>query len=566
MSLSVISQSKPLTRHFVVELEQNADFPNRDFSIKLDLRMLSGNPSDNIDSDGYAEPGSSPDDKRHKPYSYRVKTILIESISWRWLCATNLLVACELFLTIQNSPLDSLPCSWPPLATAIAVGWLLKSYFNPDSPVFNSIEQKEACQNHLFQNHLFVITTTMPGSEHAPQQGQPSTSSGQQIPQATTYIKGYFTRLLNSDSGNNNEGPEQYLHTLGLNCYLYPCDGVCRFRQSSNPSESGALVCEESSTNNTEETPEQISCPHLANTQCYSCNSSDGAALNSVVSGEADATCLASKVTCNVLVLGEDDHLRQCGSVCKNVRALSSHKSSIHTGQKTCDLTVPGESGQLWPCGKTFKNAQILSAHKREAHTGQQTCDLTVLGEDNQLRPCGKIFKNTRSLSFHKTSFHTGQKTCSLTVPGGDGQLRRCGRVFKNSQVLSNHKRRTHSVQQTCNLTALGQDGQLRPCRKVLKNTRAMLDHKSKIHSGQKTCEVIVVGEDGQQRPCGRVCRHITALANHKMRDHSGQKTCSETVVHEDGQQRTCGKVCKNAQDLSNHKRIHRKRKPVDVN
>lgn len=113
--LSVVCQAEPLTERFVVELEQNAVFTNQSFSVKDDQHKWPDSPSDITDTNGYARSDLPLDEKRHKPVGYGVKTTLIESISWQWLCATHLLVSYKLILTTKDSPLCYTPYSWVPV-------------------------------------------------------------------------------------------------------------------------------------------------------------------------------------------------------------------------------------------------------------------------------------------------------------------------------------------------------------------------------------------------------------------------------------------------------------------
>ncbi len=581
--LSVICQAKTLTRCFVIELEQNSDFSNQNFCIKLDRRALSDNPSDIAVTSGCIEPGSPPDKKRQKPDIYGIKTVLIEPISWQWLYAMNLLVAYELILITKDTFQCPTLYSLLPLEAAVTVGWLLTSY-RIGSSLFNPIEQQEANQNHPV-----AITTIMAGAEHNQPQFQPSQSSSQHTPQASTHITGYFTSLLYSDSGGGNEDPRQYQHTLGLNCFIYPCNGVCRLRQSSDPSNSVNGVASD------EVASDEVASDGVA---------SDGVASDSMAAGAVDTTPLVGQTTCNIILIGDDGQLRQCGKLLKNKKVLWSHRSKYHTGQKTCDLTLFGEDGQPRRCGKVYKSAQAfsehksrihsgkktcdvtevskdgqhrpcgkvcknstaLSNHKRIAHSGQQTCDANLVGEDGQLYPCGKLCKNAKTLSNHRNQYHTGQKTCDVKVVGDDGQPQPCGMVCQNAKVLSDHKNNFHTSQQSCDASVVGDDGQQRLCGRVYGSVRSLSVHKSNSHTGQKTCAVTVIGEDGQPGPCGLVCKNLKALSNHKARYHSKEKTCKETVFGLDSQPRPCGKACKNVKALSDHKRQHRKRKPVRVN
>ncbi|WP_422140024.1 hypothetical protein [Endozoicomonas sp. ALC020] len=463
------------------------------------------------------------DDKRQKFFSYEIKTTLIESISRQLLYATNLLVAFELIMTSKAPPLSATSYSWLPIEGVVTVGWLLKSYWNPDSPLFQPFEQSEM---RLTQgNQPFAITIMMHGSgynqQQPHQQSQLPESSGQQAPQANSRPTSAFTNPLSSGSGDGFEDPQQHAHTLGIDCFVHPCHGVCNFRPSSESIGSTERV------------------------------------LN---------TTAPVPVPCNLTILDEDGQLRNCEKVYKSAFSLLNHKRAYHSGKKTCLALVVGKDGQLRPCGKVCKNASTLGYHKRKTHTGQQTCDVIVVEEDGQERPCRKVCKNADALSNHKKNAHSGQRTCDVTVVDENGQLRPCGKVLKNAGLLSSHKRDAHTEQETCDVIVVGEGHQQRPCGRVCKNAKALSSHKTGCHSGQKTCAVLVISKDGKPQLCGRVFKNAYILSDHKQRKHSGQKTCDVTLVGKDGQPRPCGKVFKNAKTLSVHKRMHRKRKPVDTN
>lgn len=576
--LSVTSQAEPLRERFIVELQQNSIFPNQIFSIKPVLSALACNPPDIADKGGYAGSYSLPDEKPRRPEHYGVKTPLIESIVWQLFYATQMLVGgYELILTTKVGYLFSKPYSWLPPEVVVAVCWLVKSYWNPSSPSFNPIAQQEA-NSTLKQG--FITITMVPGSEH--NQPHPlSESSDGHTSGATNQLTGTFTSPLYSTFGGGNRGPQQLLHTLGLNCFVHPCRGVCIFRSStySRVPDEWPYNSAENSTVHTGTTPGQSSHPHMANGLCVHCTGHFDAenARFSIIAGAVYATDPAGPVNDdvtmpqNLLVTSDDwiiingllklhDHTHpgETGIFCSpshDQQALSNHKRRDRTGQQTCDETVVGKYGQQRPCGTVCKNTQTLSFHKIREHSGQKTCDETVVGAYSQLRPCGKLYRNAKALSEHKRKIHSGQKVCYITVIAEDGQPRQCSAVCKNAKGLTDHKRKVHSGQQTCNVTVIGEDGQQRPCGTVCESALDLSAHKSREHSGQQICYMTVVGEDSQLRPCGTVCKNAQVLSSHKSREHSGQKTCEETVVREDGQLRPCGKVFKNARARSDHKR-----------
>lgn len=112
------------------------------------------------------------------------------------------------------------------------MGALLKSYWNADSPLYNPLGQLEATQGDLFA----ITTMMLPGhSQQQKAQSAEASSSGQQASAATN------TQPLSSfwsfGSGGGNQGPEQRQHTLGLNCFVGSCTGVCKLPQIIDISE-----------------------------------------------------------------------------------------------------------------------------------------------------------------------------------------------------------------------------------------------------------------------------------------------------------------------------------------
>ncbi|WOG27121.1 hypothetical protein [Endozoicomonas sp. 8E] len=577
--MSVPAQAEPWKGRFTVNLDQSSGAKKQNFFIKNDRRTFLVNQSEIIGKNGFTGSDFLPD---HKPCSYGVKTPLIESISWQWFYTTNLLVAYELIMTIKGTPLNSNDYSWLPVE--VIVGWLLRSYWNPDSPVIKPIELQSA--SILTQeDQPFVIITSMFGSGHNSPQYLSSESSGQQSPQATNYPTGYFTHFLYSDSGNGNEDPEQDSHTLGLNCFVYPCHGVCQLRPASDGSGPAewTLNSEKNSTDNTEAAP-----------GCISNFDSLTARGSQPQTHRPDDTQLPGNVSAtsdDLIIISGLLNLGRHSSPEKNVTSFSlahfttpmgtsetqqtttgssqlsqspphlSRTGKVQTkdksGQRTCHLIVVRENGQSRPCGKVCKNTHTLTDHKRRQHCGQRTCIVTVVGQDGQPRPCGVVCKSAKALSSHKSSLHRGQQTCHLKVVAEDGQQRPCWTVWKNARALDYHKRKEHTGQQTCDESVVRQDGQQRPCGTVLNNAQSLTDHKRRHHDRQQTCDVAVFGQDGQSRPCGAVSKSAKALTDHKRRQHSRQRTCNITEVGANGQQRPCGKIFKNAITLLDHKKRH---------
>ncbi len=594
--LSLDCQAELWTEHFTAEFEKIAGYSNHGFSIKCELNSLPDNPSDIADTDSYA--GS--DEKRHRPYGHRVKTTISESISWQWLYFTNLLVAYQLTLIIKDNPLNSSPDSWLPVEAVVAVGWLLKSYWNPASFLFlfNPIEQQAASVLKQ-ENFTFAIITAMFGSGDNPQQYPPSESSGQQVPAASPHITGYFTNQLYPGSGDGNRGPQQNSHTLGLNCFVYPCHGACRLRTTpcSTVQAEWLLNTMESSTGQTEATPGQSSCLHLASGYCFSCidHSNSGQLFDlqthEVNGNPANGDNPLERVAIEEVVIqgtapgslnAMAAHVAEATGPLNYVESLPGYgffppigmppsgtahfQHSPSDNQKTCNVRVIARDGQSYPCGIVCKSTQHLSTHKNKAHTEQHICDVKVVGEDGQLKLCGMICENVAALWNHRGKYHRGRQTCDIKETGEDGQNRRCGKVCKNAQTLSAHKKRCHSGQKTCDVIVVGEDGQRRPCGKVCTHIQALSYHKRREHTGQQTCDVTVIAENGQLQPCGKIYMNADSLWHHKRNIHTAQQKCDIKVDGEYGQPRPCGKICKNVQALSEHKRsAHTRQRNCDV-
>ncbi|WP_257274454.1 MULTISPECIES: hypothetical protein [unclassified Endozoicomonas] len=579
LTLSVVCHSKPLARHFFSGLERKTGFPNLRFSTQRDRCALPDNPSVIVNTNVYTGSNSLTDDKARESRGYGAETIFIESISWQWLYATEPLVSCELILTTKEASLSSIPYSWlPPVKGLVAVRWLPGRYWNSAPPLVNPIEQQEATFMLTEGDQAFAAITMMFGSgnnQHAyQQQGQPSESSGQRAP----LVRGYFTNLLYSSSDDGDEDPQQHQHTLGLNCFVHPCHGVCEFLLSSDTRGSAEWPLNS----------RQSSHPHMANECCSSCIrpfDSENTALS--INAGTDYTTAAEPLRHDAPMSGNTpssamesasidqspalkDLFEEVGTSTSltwtdTLQVLSDHKIKCSNERKICTMPVLEKGCQPRLCWKLCKNDHALATHKSRYHSGQKTCHVTVIGEDGQPRLCRKVCKNTLALSTHRRRDHSKQETCDVILTGIDGTSQPCGKACKSAQALSTHKRRDHSGEQTCDVTMIAKDGQLRTCGKVYKSAEALTLHKSRYHSGQQICYKTVIAEEGQPQPCGRVCKNACALQDHKRKEHTGQQICDLTVVGEDGQLRPCGKTCKNAHALSEHKRRHRKRKPVDV-
>ncbi|WP_448216361.1 hypothetical protein [Endozoicomonas sp. 2B-B] len=319
LSLSVICQARSLKGSFVVEFEQSGVYPGESFSIESGEHGLSDKPSYGVDADS----GSNlpTDNEAFSLGGYGVKTSFIESISWQLIYATNLLVAYELVLTTNGTP-DSKPYSRLTAEALAAVGALLKSCWNADSPFYKSLGQLEATQGDPFA----VTTMMLPG--HSQQQKAPSAEASSSSQQASgTATPQAFSSFWSSGSGGGNEGPGQPQHTLGLNCFVDSCAGVCKLPQIIDISEPAdwSLGPLENSTTHTCYDHEMAETqpfeqPHTFKFTFTMDDPTNSCTLHpeAIFTGDAWGADDYDPVTCG------------CGVVCMNHEALLKHQKREH--------------------------------------------------------------------------------------------------------------------------------------------------------------------------------------------------------------------------------------------
>ncbi len=400
LSLPAICQAESFKRGFVVELQQDESSPTGSFSILQDPHTLMSTPSYLTDINDYAEAILPPEEKADR-LGCGVKTSLFESISWKLIYATHFLVAYELIITTSDAMLSAKPYSGVPAEALVAVGSLLQSYWNTDSPLFNPIGQLQASQDDPF-----VITTMMlPGrgqqqsQQKSQEPNQPSASPGQQASHSTTLLKATLT--YRSGSGDGNKGPEQQQHTLGLNCHVDSCNGVCKLRQSSDSGESSeerSLNAAETPTNQTAVTPEQ---------------SKQYARMGDLIQALHDLQPYALTAS---FIKPENEPQEQRRAYKKQPKRLHSTVSSLNRRRSSlfeqhhCNETVVRADGKEHRCDRVSVSASALKRHKKRFHTGSQTYDEPALGEDDQQQSCGTTFENCEQLPYQTEAHRKGKQ------------------------------------------------------------------------------------------------------------------------------------------------------------
>ncbi|WP_257276307.1 hypothetical protein, partial [Endozoicomonas sp. SESOKO4] len=100
----------------------------------------------------------------------------------------------ELILNTKDTPLSSIPYSWPPVEVVIAVGWLLKNYWNISLSSFNPNAQQKARSMLTQGEQAFATIIVVPDSGLNKQPHPLSESFSDQVSGATTqHTSTFFT-------------------------------------------------------------------------------------------------------------------------------------------------------------------------------------------------------------------------------------------------------------------------------------------------------------------------------------------------------------------------------------
>ncbi|WP_422132379.1 hypothetical protein [Endozoicomonas sp. ALD040] len=595
LSCFVVCQADPWTEPFIIRFEQNKGSPLRNFSIKLDRQTLPGSPSDIAHTNGFTESDSLPDEKRQRPGDYGVKKAIIESISWQCLHASHLLVGYQLILTNKNTPSDSISYSWLPAEVVVAIDWLLKSYWNRDSPLLNPFEQQEAtCMLTQRYQPFSAITMTF-GSRDNQQQYQLSESSEQPASQASHQSTGDLNSLQYSNSGDGNKSPEQNLHSLGLNCFVHPCRGVCKLQQSTDSKERAELHFGETSAPiktsdamtekqaaEPEAIPGQRLFTHLENRHYLSCI------------GHSDSVKATHSEQKSLFKLWNDfsdiyppfysDQLFEPqphdinGHLANSINSLDGVASDgvasdgVASDGVASDGVVLDEftSDEAALEGASFDEVSIDSMGTVAAFStfpaGSLNHEMSISGNwssitnefsviDSPFGPDRFLEENILPPTFIKFSPLKGASETQQNTTESSHSVQSQPHLSWTGVEGADNKSKINTGQKTCNVNVVGEDGKQRPCGSVFKNAKSLSSHKHRYHTEQRICNLTVISKKGQKQPCGKICKNTGSLLDHKNRVHSGQQTCGLTLVREDGQSQPCGVVLKNANALANHKK-----------
>ena len=569
---SFVCLAESQTHSYIVELEQNADLPSQNFSIKpepdtlpamqmIDMGSLQGKPTEMTNISGYSGSDTPPDDKPYWPRSFwESLTTVVESVTWQLLYASNEVIGYKLLLAFQKDSYQPQPFSWMPVVATVVVGWLTRSNWNPEAPLFNQLDEQESNKQHELQ---IITLMNNPSGGHTWSTG--TWGQGQSFTTHSFTSSSHYS-FVNHQNGYNEDDPgrpNSPRHSYGENCHEHPCytrRGHCIYAPPiQHLAEYWYEDClavsyiPELATHQAQTPPPVITRCHLNPDASTTCSASvhpytsypessvaeaDSASSQSLA--ESGATAHAAAVgadTTAPLASGQAGHLRR-------------HTATVHEKKKDHICQHQGDDGQ--PCGRAFGQAGHLRTHIATVHEKKKDHICQHQGDDGQ--PCGRAFGRAGNLRTHIATVHEKKKDHICQHQGDDGQP--CGRAFGLAGNLRRHIATVHEKKKDHICQHQGDDGQ--PCGRAFGLAGDLRTHIATVHEKKKDHICQHQGDDGQ--PCGRAFGRAGHLRTHIATVHEKKKDHICQHQGDDGQ--PCGRAFGLAGDLRRHiATVHEKKK-----
>ena len=179
-------------------------------------------------SSTYGGEDSPPDDKPRKPGGRGgYTTTLIESWDWQPLYGSSeVVVGFLLSLTVDKSSLSGFTTSWKPVIGTLVVGWVIRTLYNPEQPLFNQMDAQQSEDHRLTiitypkdpqKSETVAVETTESGTSGSGE-GNGGGVSGTSV---TIFSHG-------NDGSSGDQPPQTFYHTRGPSCPHPHCNnGRC---------------------------------------------------------------------------------------------------------------------------------------------------------------------------------------------------------------------------------------------------------------------------------------------------------------------------------------------------
>ena len=338
----------------------------------IDRGSLQSKPTEIISTNSYSGSDTPPDDKPYSPRRYwkRLATV-VESVSWQLLYASNEVTGYKLLLAFQEDSYQPQPFSWMPVVATVVVGWLTRSNWNPEAPMFNQLDEQATNQQHELQ---IITLMDNPGGVHSQATGSwghgwsfdmYSSSAANSYNSFGNYQGGYY--------GDDPGWPITPVHSYGENCYEQPCcfqRGRCIYAPSF-----------------------LVTSQHKDTCRCQDCMANlDVYAPQSPISTQCDSISDGS-IACSLANHLQTGH-PQTGHPQTGCQESNSHSVSVLAGVQTGAVEVDSTTDHL----ERITPARIK--RKKRSHTGEKPYPCQY---------CEKPFSKSCSRDRHERT-HTGEK------------------------------------------------------------------------------------------------------------------------------------------------------------
>ena len=195
------------------------------------MASLQGKPTEMTNTNDYSGSDTPPDDKPYWPRGFwESLTTVVGSVSWQLLYASNEVIGYKLLLAFQKDSYQLQPFSWMPVVATVVVGWLTRSDWNPEAPMFNQLDEQATNQQHELQ---IITLMDKPGDSYSQAMG--TWGNGQSFDMYSSFAGRSHYSFGNDQRGYYGDDPGwpiPYKHSFGKNCYEQPCclqQGRCIF-------------------------------------------------------------------------------------------------------------------------------------------------------------------------------------------------------------------------------------------------------------------------------------------------------------------------------------------------
>ena len=377
----------------------------------IDRGSLQSKPTEIISTNSYSGSDTPPDDKPYSPRGYWERlTTVVESVSWQLLYASNEVTGYKLLLAFQEDSYQPQPFSWMPVVATVVVGWLARSNWNPEAPMFNQLDEQATNQQHELQ---IITLMDNPGGGYSQATG--TWGHGQSFDMYSSSAANSYNSFGNYQRGDYSDDPgwpTTPVHSYGENCYEQPCcfqRGRCIYAPSFlvTSQHKDTCRCQDCMAN-----LDVYAHQPLISTQCDSI--SDGSIACSLANypqtgcQESDSHSVsvpAGAQTGAIEVDSTTDHLERI------TPARIKRKKRSHTGEKPYPCQY---------CEKPFSKSDSRDKHER-THTGEKPY---------KCQYCEKSFSQSGTRVKHEYT-HTGEKPYPCQY---------CEKAFSHSSTRGRHE------------------------------------------------------------------------------------------------------------------------------